>query len=230
MSTTATPDTVQLSRRELRLICRRLLVAHDAPAGMIPAVAEAMVDGIALGLPMLDSRVADFGIPVDLAGHRSPSWSVAGTVLSVQGHHEWTPLLVPAVADLVQIAVERHAITLLTVNEVSDAGLVEAARARLSRASIMLARTAESGVWAVSRGEDAAQQQAQRRLVFEGVTFGREDWLRLYRSSLRGLTPESEESFRHAGYVDASGEPISGMDDDHDIEAALSGLAGSSGA
>jgi hypothetical protein len=225
MSTTATPGTVRLSRRELRLICRRLLVAHDAPAGLIPAVTEGMVDGIALGLPMLDLGVDGFGVPADLTAHRSPTWSVAGTVLTIQGHGQWAPLLVPALADIVQIAVARDGITLLTVSGVVGGRLLEAARGRLSRAGIVLAPTEEPGVWSVTRGEDVAQREAQHRLVFEGVAFERDAWLALYRSSLRGLTPESEESFRHAGYVDASGEPISGMDDDHDIEAALSSLA-----
>jgi hypothetical protein len=219
--------TVQLSRRELRLICRRLLVAHDAPAGLIAAVTESMVDGLALGVPVLDVEAEGFGIPTDLAEHRSPTWSVTGSLLRVDGHGQWAPLLVPALADIVHIAVSRDGVTRLEATGVDHSAALEAMRGRLSHAGIVLAPAEHVAAWSLSRGDDIDLRAAQHRLVLDGVTFDRATWLALYRSSLRGLTPESEESFRHAGYVDASGEPIAGMDDDHDIEAALSSLAGS---
>ncbi|WGL52801.1 hypothetical protein P5P86_03025 [Nocardioides sp. BP30] len=218
--------TVRLSRRELRLICRRLLVAHDAPAGVVPAVTEAMVDGLTLGLPMLDPDVEGNGIPADLADHRGPAWSIDGGTLLLGCHGQWAPVLVPALADVVRLAMHRGGVTRLVVTDVVNGAAVESVRGRLSRAGVVLAPEEAGVAWSLSRGEDVDFRAAQHRLVVDGIPFAREAWLSLYRASLRGLTPESEESFRHAGYVDAAGDPISGMDDDHDIEAALNNLAG----
>jgi len=227
---TAPPGKVQLSRRELRLICRRLLVAHDAPAGIISAVTESMVDGIALGLPVLDIGAADLGLPGSLADHRSPDWAVRGNDLTVIGSGQWAPMLVPALADIVRMAAARHNISRVNVVDVRNGAALEAVRGRLSRAGFVLTPLEPGTSWSMSRGDDLDFHDAEHQLLFDGITFTRDSWLAMYRASLRGLTPESEESFRHAGYVDEHGELIEGMDDDHDIEAALSSLAPSQNA
>jgi hypothetical protein len=219
---TSISGKVQLSRRELRLICRRLLVAHDAPPGIIPAATEAMVDGIALGLPILDPDRTDLGLPASLADHRSPDWHVDRSDLHVACHGQWAPMLAPALADIVRLAAARSDISRITVADARNGAALEAARGRLSRAGYVLTPSRPDATWSLSRGADLDFRDAEHRLVLDGITFTRESWLTLYRASLRGLTPESEESFRHAGYIDEHGDPIEGMDDDHDIEAALS--------
>ena len=216
-----TPPTgdAAMSVRECRLIIERLLVAAGTLPGEVPAVRD-----IALA-----AQIHGFEIMQYLHEHelRSPSTTVdvelADDCLVVSAHDAFSLFTLPLVRDL--ILEHPHVSTVILRGvELPKLASVLNALPELEAFSLDVQTndgTARLAVRAVNEVKDhSAIVRAHRR----GLPVPGAVWLDLYLRSNDALLTESAQTRHHAGHqdVDLHGRIVRPMDDDVDIEHALS--------
>lgn len=222
MSMSDTERSITLSVRETRMIVERILLTTGLPAGLVPAVGNAILYSQAAGLSGLAGFQRTIGT-LKAARHDAIRLT-DNDRLDGGGQHAW--LLADDVLDLALAQHRMHGAGEITVSHVAEAAelRVIAALAERHRAQASVDLIGDDG--AVIRitadrlpGTDAVMDAALR----DGLTVSHALWRALYDRSADALTPDSIESRRHAGpvMVDAEGRVHGRDDDDTDFELLL---------
>lgn len=222
MKTSDTERSITLSVRETRMIVERILLATGLPAGLVPAVCNAVLYSQAMGL----SGVAGFQRHIETlkAARYDAIQLIDNDRLDGGGQHAW--LLADAALDLALAQYRMHSAGEITVSHVAEAaelrvaaGLAERHRAQATVEQIDADRVVIRITADRLPGADPILDAALRN----GLTVPHRLWRALYDRSADALTPDSIESRRHAGpvMVDAEGRVHGRDDDDTDFELLL---------
>lgn len=222
MNMSNTDRSIKLSVREARMIVERILLTTGLPAGLVPAVGNAILYSQAAGL----SGLAGFQQAIDTlkAARHDAVQLVDRDRLDGGGQHAW--LLADDLLDLALAQYRMHGAGAVTVSHVAEAAELRVVTALAERHRAQASVELNGSDGAVIRitadrlpGPDAVMDAALR----DGLAVPHALWRTLYDRSADALTPDSIESRRHAGpvMVDAEGRVHGRDDDDTDFELLL---------
>lgn len=211
-----TPDMLRVMPREMRLMSERILSLTTLPRGFALMVGDVVMVSQGLGLggfALLETRLPD------LRTADPARLSLAGHVLDGGGQHAW--FVVPALLDLLGLAVARGAAARIDVANIIDP----------AELGVAVALGARSGLSVTLDGLTARATAAPvsdpllARLMDDGCAIAADLWWRIFACAQTALMPDSAISRRHAGpvIVTEDGKVIGRADNDDDTDVGFIG-------
>lgn len=210
------PDVINVSLRECRLVAYRVLWHHEAPAGTIPAVVDAIVAAEAAGLGGLRALHAD-AAAIGATAPRPVTYAEAGDELVIDAAGKHALAAVPDVIDLAAALAG------------ADGRTVRVTGAERDELLAVLPHVApDHGLALVPDGPgrftcrpaapsyDGPGLPSAAGILRDGTDVPAELWWALFHLGNLALTPDSVVSRRHTGrsVFDAQGRIVGELGED----------------